>query len=486
MASNKFFEYDNFVTTRPETATTKIQISLESSGENSANFSYSSTKSGCLTEYVAYVKDFKKKTVQNVTLSHKYFTIDSLTSSKPYTVQIIAKDDKGSKILSDEVEFKLTSNEVEGIDVELDVFNITSNSATLKWKFIDDFNTEELKLDFFVTVTDADGNKVLDTKTNNYFLNVPKLKPCTEYSAQIHDTFTSMALNFTTAYEKPSLPRKVQYSVNSTSSTISWLPPEVNPNCVHNYTIDYNLYKVKTFTDSKTATVIVPKSQTFITIDRLPYSKKVYINVNANYDTSTNATRKGTYAEFENFNIDDFVVTTIQEFRLATAEVQFQWGFDLSFNETKVLDYFEVFFDDKTIKTVKNLVNIKIKSCNRNYTVTIRCVSKAGTVGPNVTHATSLNDKEVPLSSIDMSNINVNQNSESINVTWMPNESEAACIAYYDVQFGEDVFQPSEPKMVIKKFDSCLLYQLSITPVSESGTRGGTTIYEFETNVLGM
>ncbi|KAL7041862.1 hypothetical protein ACKWTF_000928 [Chironomus riparius] len=484
LATSKSWEYENFVSTKPD-AKTKIELTVGEIFEDYAEFSWTSTTADCLETYHAILKDSTDREIQNITISPtvKTFTFHNLEPRKSYTAVIDAQHEKGSKISSNEQKIKMKSSEnyIDNLEVILNVQNVTTNTAQLMWDLTD-------KIDSTVTynleIFDQTGtNKIFNGVLANNSVILKNLQACMEYNAKITviEFSKSSERTFETRMAQPGNVTKISYQANQTHSIISWTPPNINPTCVKNYTIKFGYLKDENATVQHT----VPKDHLSKVFDTLKYSTKIYIHVYANLDTSVNATRASNIKVFENFNIDNFVVKTIQEFRLSAAEMQLSWGFDTSFIDGDVLDYFEVFFDGNAIKTKKRLLNLNIIACKTNYTIAIRCASKAGSVGPNVTYHTNLNDKEVQLSIINAIDINVHQNNESLLIEWTPNVYEASCIDYFEIKFADEVFKTNVQKMEINKFDSCMLYQVLITPISiESGTKGETTHYEFETSVL--
>jgi hypothetical protein len=487
VATNKNWEYENFVSTKPDSKLTKIELNVGEVFEDYADFKWTSTATDCLETYQAILKDSNNKEIHKISIEPtvKTFTFHDLEPRKSYTVVIVGQHEKGTKISSNEQKIKMKSSEnyIDKLQVILNVQSVTTNAAQLMWELTDEIDSP---VTYNLEIFDQTGTKkIISEILRNNSVTLKHLNPCTEYNAKITivEYSKSSEKTFVTSTAQPGNVTQVYYQANQTHSIISWKPPKDNPTCVSNYTIKFGYSK----DDNETVQHTVLKDQLSKVFDRLKYSTKIYIHVYANFDTYRNATRASNIKVFENFNIDDFVVKTIQEFRLSAAEMQLSWGFDTSFIDGDVLDYFEVFFDGNAIRTKKRLVNLNIIACKTNYTIAIRCASKAGSVGPNVTYHTNLNDKEVQLSVINASDINVHQNNESLLIEWMPNVYEASCIDYYEIKFAEEVFKTSMPKMEINKFDSCMLYQVLITPISiESGTKGETTHYEFETSVLGM
>lgn len=465
VASKKNFDYENVVSTRPESST-KINLSLQEAKDDFAILTYKSTTADCIEQYVAVLRDENRNEVKNLTLKDKTFKFDDLSLSELYKAQIIATDDKGTKILSNEQ--PITKS------VEMEAKDVKADSVRLEW------DPNDFDIDYRLEIVDQSGNKILDNKLKDNLIDLHNLTACTKYSAKVYvDTLEIGSLVFSTEKSTPGLVEDVNFHSNSTFSTISWKHPKINPSCVVSYT-------VKAKNDKTVLNKIVAKTQTSITTNRLPYSRKISIHVYANYDTSDNATINSTDSEFENFNVDEFVVDTIKEFRRSPAEMQLSWGFDTSFTSSDILDYFEVFFEGTTHKTNKTLINLIIQPCHKTYTIAIRCVSKAGSIGRNVTYEMHLNDSALVLSAIDKESINVQHKNKSLVIVWQADVHEAPCIAYYEIKFAEEVFKTNKTEMEINKFDSCMPYQMTITPISESGTRGATTNYEFETKVLGM
>ncbi|XP_070507086.1 phosphatidylinositol phosphatase PTPRQ-like [Chironomus tepperi] len=485
VATSKSWEYENYVSTKPDSKVTKIELSVLEVDEDYVDFQWTAKNADCFEIYHAILKDSNNREIQNIKLLPDVRTVsfNNLESRKSYTAVIIAQHEKGSTLSSNEQKIKMKSSEnyIDDIEVILNVQNVTTNTAQLIWNLTDTIDTP---VTYNLEIFDQTGtNKIFNEVLTNNSIILRNLKACMEYNAKVTvvEFQKSSEKTFATGMAPPGNVTQITYQANQTHSIISWNPPEVNPTCVTNYTIKFGYLKDENATVQHT----VPKDHLSKVFDRLKYSTKIYIHVYANLDTSVNATRASNIKVFENFNIDNFVVKTIQEFRLSAAEMQLSWGFDTSFIDGDVLDYFEVFFDGTAHKTKKRLLNLNIIACRTNYTIVIRCASKAGTVGPNVTYHTNLNDKEVQLSIINATDINVQQYNESLLIEWTPNVYEASCIDYYEIKFADGVFKTNVPKMEINKFDSCMLYQVLITPISiESGTKGETTQYEFETSVL--
>lgn len=186
-------------------------------------------------------------------------------------------------------------------------------------------------------------------------------------------------------------------------------------------------------------------------------------------------------SEFEHIDFDKFIVKNIAEFRLTPTRLQLSW----SFKFMEILKEFQIFFNGQTFTSNETLINFEIDACKRNYSISIRCASNGGNFGPNVSYQTNLDDDSVPLSAISDTAFSVTQTSEELLIKWIPNAKEAPCIEHYDVILNDQNFKVTEPKTILNDFLPCITYRIQVVPVTEKGTRGGSTSYEFTTKVIG-
>lgn len=221
------------------------------------------------------------------------------------------------------------------------------------------------------------------------------------------------------------------------------------------------------------------KQQTSLVLPKVPNSIKLPIHVNVNWDTSNDSVVKT--SEFEHINFEKFIVDNIAEFRLSPTELQLRW----SFNSIEIFKEFQIFYDKKLFSSNQTLINLEIDACRKNYTIVIRCASNGGNFGPNVSYHTNLDDDSVPLSAISDTAFSLTQTSAELAISWVPNRKEAPCIDHYDVLLNEQNFKSEEPKTVLSDFLPCITYRIQVTPITERGTRGESTNYEFTTQLGG-
>lgn len=475
LASNEIFDYENFVMTKPD-KTSKIKLTKDNVSNSSVDLAWTTNTKGCLLNYDVTVTNDKKEVVSKIeNIQSTSLTLNDLLPAHEYSVQVTGRDDKNSKLPSNDVNFKTNSSEMDmnSVDILLQVTKVYAHSAELMWNM----SHAMANINYHLIVADDDGKIICNKNLTETSFVVKNLKACKWYNATIVALTKSSSAKFYTPFEKPSEVTKINYTWNDKKSIISWNKPEINADCVTEYKVKCQKARGN---DSIPTFWTVTKNETTLVVDRLEYAKKIFINVYANWNTSQNSTR---LIEFEHFNYDDFVVKGIREFRLSATELQLLWSFDSFYSN--IFKEFQIEFNGNTMLTNKTLVNLNIEACEKNYTIIIRCMSISGNAGSNVTYQTHLNDNDVQLSALTDTDIHVEQTREKVLLSWTPNEHEAPCIDQYEIEFLNNISTHTEPKMELSELSPCITYQIDITPKSKSRRRGDTKQFEFTTDTLG-
>lgn len=482
LADKAQFSYENFVTSRPENNMVLELVPVNVSDTSVTFKTASKVSDACFVRYQLTVKNALKEVIyENSSIITSEMSLESLSPSQTYSAQILAFDDKTSKISSKVIEFKTKSNdkcnEINEPDALIEKKNLASDSVLLKWNSNSAENIHHLE------IIDATGSSVFSANVSNNSAPINNLKACNEYTARLTiPCATKVAsTNFRTLASMPGEVRDINFNSNHTHSMISWSPPELNVDCITNYVI--KLQKAKGSNDS--ISFIVDKNKSSLVLPRRPYSKKLTVHVYANWSTLNNSVviNNSTGKEFEHIDTNKFIVEAISEFRLSPSELQLRWSLNVNFAD--ILKEFQVFYLDKVITTNQPLINLKIKACKVNYTILIRCSSHSGNFGPNITYQTSLDDDSVQLSAISESSFSYKETNNSFRISWIATKEEAPCIAFYEITLNDQNFKSNESMKEFHDFLPCITYRLGVTPVSERGTKGKITFYEFTTNVIG-
>lgn len=484
LAAKSRFSYENFVTTRPENNMVLELLTANVSATSVTFKTASKVADACFVRYQLTVKNALKEVIyENSSIVTSEILLESLSPSHAYSAQIVAFDDKASKISSKLLEFKTKSNdkcnEINEPEIQIEKKNLASDSVLLKWNSNSAENIHHLE------IIDATGNFVFSANFSNNSAPINNLRACNEYTARITiPCATKIAsTNFRTLASMPGDVRDINFNSNHTHSMISWNPPELNADCITNYVIKFQ--KVKGSSNDSTS-FIVEKNKSLLVLPRRPYAKKLNIYVYANWNTLDNnntAINNSSGKEFEHIDANKFIVDdAISEFRLSPSELQLRWSLNVNFVD--ILKEYQVYFLDKVLTTSQPLINLKIDACRMNYTISIRCSSQGGNFGPNITYHTSLDDDAVQLSAISESSFSFKEINNSFLISWMPSKEEAPCIAYYDITLNDQNFKTTESMKEFHDFLPCITYRIGVTPVTEKGTKGKSTFYEFTTNVI--
>jgi hypothetical protein len=482
--SNKSFTYNNFVTTKPDAKDTKIHLKPPELVNDSAIFNWKANSASCFVNYQLILKDELQEVVYNNTFENTSTTVD-ISSLNVLSSQIFAFDDKGIRIASNEQKF----NYIINVAVEND-----ENNVTLSWTT--NYTKTHEKI-FHVKIMNENSNEiVMEIDTSKQSVIAKNLTHCCKYSVEISSNFTlkKFKTTFTTIPAMPNDVSNVKLEVKKNETILTWDPPTQNPFCVQNYTIIYETLNEIPENGSTTTAKPIPtysvkytrvlnstlKSSKFPHLSHYRY-KNVYVRVIVNQDTSLKADA-GRY-ELDNIYYDDLYVDTFKEFRLSPTEVQISWN--NQWINWEILKEYEIIFNNETLHTKTNWINLRIQACKKNYTISVRCVFQNEKAGPSVTYTTNLNDDDVQLSAIRDTDIKITQMNKTILLSWMPNADEQECIKHYEVDFLNRLSTTIEPKMEIDNIELCTPYEIFITPVSFNDTRGKTTKYEFSTSVLG-
>lgn len=214
-----------------------------------------------------------------------------------------------------------------------------------------------------------------------------------------------------------------------------------------------------------------------MTFGSLPLAHRFKLDFYANQVTSSGGdARHAKTLLFDTIDYDRFQVQSINEFRLKRTELQVKWSLAMYYE--KLIDRFEVFFGGEIFSTKKKDLVLPVAACGKNYTINIRCISVDGFIGANVTYRTKMHDDDVPLSSLE-NRIQSEQKKESVTISWSPIKEEEPCIAYYEINFNDNVFKTNKTETEINDFAPCITYEIDITPVSTSENYGISSTYEF-------
>lgn len=247
LASKKDLIYEDFVTTKPD-GKMALELVTENVTDTSVTFSTKTVSAdACFVQFHLSVKnDLKEIIFDNSTLNEKIINLSNLLPSKTYEAQLKAFDDKGSKIVSNPINFKTKSNEnCNEIDpkTSINIKNIKSDSVTLKW------TSDSPENIYHIEILDQIGNSVFTGKFSNNSATINNLNACRDYTARLSIPCATKVVTekFQTLKSRPGEVRDIHFDSNHTHSMISWSAPENNFECVTNYTVEVGKHKVKKF-----------------------------------------------------------------------------------------------------------------------------------------------------------------------------------------------------------------------------------------------
>lgn len=245
LATKTDFIYENFVTTKPD-GKMAFELLAENVTDTSVTFMTKTVSAdACFVRYHLSVKDDLKEIIfENSTLSEKIINLSTLTPSKSYSAQILAFDDKGSKISSNLINFKTKSsdncNEINP-NPSINIKTIKSDSVALKW------SSDSPENIYHIEIINEEGNSVFSGKFSNNSATINNLNACRDYIARLSIPCATKVVskNFQTLKSRPGEVRDIHFDSNHTHSMISWSAPENNFECVTNYSVEVGKHKVK-------------------------------------------------------------------------------------------------------------------------------------------------------------------------------------------------------------------------------------------------
>lgn len=479
IATKKDLQYQNVVYTKADINAAKLAIKLDKVEGESVNLTWSlaGSDTSCITSYKLEMSNGKEKSI--VIVKDNNAVLKSLSSCEVYTASVTAETAHKEQITSPEMTFTLDPNskdsKVEKLQLNID--EVSKDSAALSWTSDSDNCLQRYQL----KLRDNDNKIVYD---KNVFTNstvISDLTSCHNYSVEL------IALNSENLSLKAVIKSfitlsapidNITISVHKSQATISWIPP-AKLDCISSYNVSYAILDCD-HTDPDTncsASKIIDKTKASAKFSSLPLAERFSLIFYANEVTSSGEdARHAKTLPFDTIDYDKFVVRNINEFRSKRTELQVRWGVDLFMK--KFVQHFEVFFGEEVLTTNNSFITLSVAACKQNYTIAIRCVSTDGFKGANVTYLTSLNDDDVPLSSLE-NRIQYEQRKESVIISWAPIKEEDSCIAYYEIAFNDQIFKTNETNTEINDFAPCITYEIDITPISHHGKAGDRSTFEF-------
>lgn len=481
VASKKDFIYQNIVFTKVDFNAAKIELKVDKVENNSAQLSWTPLTASCITTHKINVVDSKNVSVYEDSVADDFVVVKDLLPCEVYTAQIIAFSANNEKVSSPPKTFILNSQtSVENL--ELNKPEVFGDSVALSWN-ADSSCPQEFK----INLRDSDDRTVYAGNIFQNFIVISNLTSCSNYSVELialDDKKAALKAVIKTFFTHSLAIDNAKVKVSDSKARISWTPP-ARLNCIENLNISYTIEDCNFKFDeniSCTHWEIVDKTSSSHTLSSLPLAERFLLKIYANERTSDDARpRPSTNLTFNTIDYDKFYVQNINEFRLETTKLQLSWSLDNFF--LKILDQFEILFEDNLLTTKKAYIELDIAACNKNYSVVVRCTSKDGSKGPDVIYHTKLNDDHIPLSSFDKT-IEYKQLNETVIVSWAPRKEEESCVAYYEIDFNDQSFETKDTKTEINDFAPCISYEIYITPISHHGRRGVTSTFEFTTEEL--
>ncbi|CRK94349.1 CLUMA_CG007863, isoform A [Clunio marinus] len=481
-ATNKEFAYQNIVYTKMLSNVAKLVVAVDEANNESTILSWKiqSSKTNCITSYDVVIKNSKAEIVYDKSnVEDSSVVVKNLSPCELYTARVVAHSGRGEKITSNDKSFTIKSSVRSVENLELIVDEVTSETVALSWKT----DSEDCLQEFHVKLRDNRDKIIYDKKVYSNSVVITNLTSCRNYSVELIalDSDKSALKAVIKSFFTPSTPiENVSINVSRTRADVSWVPSE-NLDCITNYQVGYEIVNCEHKPgDNVSCSTLrtIEKSKTSVRFSQLPLAERFTLTIYANEVTSNGDASRAKIWKFNTFDYEKFVVQNINEFRDKRTELQLSWGLDIYFK--KLLKHFEVEFNGEVLITDKQSIIINIEACNKNYTISVRCVSKDDYKGAAVIYNTNLNDDDVPLSSLD-SNINYKQVESSVMLTWNPKKEEINCIGFYEVEFNDQIVKTKETELEITDLAPCTSYEISITPISLHDIRGRTSIFELTT-----
>lgn len=476
VATKKDFTYQNIVFTKVDFSAAKLELQVDKVENDSAYLSWSPLTASCITSHKINVTNSKNVSVYEGDVDAGYAVVNDLMICEVYSAQVIAYSASNERVLSPPKTFILNSQErIESLELQVD--DVFSDSVALSW--ISDSSCPQ---EYQINLRNNDDRIVHAASVFNNSIVISNLTSCSNYSVELialDDKKAALKAVIKTFTTHSFLVDNVKVKVAESKARISWTPP-AKLDCIANFNISYTIEDCNFQFDeniSCSRTEIVDKSSNAHTLHSLPLAERFLLTIYANESTSSDV-RQSINMTFNTIDYDKFYVQNINEFRLEKTKLQLSWSLENFF--LKILDHYEIFFEGNLMTTEKPFIALDVAACSENYSIAIRCISKDGTKGPDVSYLTNLNDDDIPLSSL-YNSIKYQQLNETVLVTWAPREEEESCIAFYEIDFNDQNFKTEDTKTEINDFAPCITYEIDITPISHHAKRGVTSTFEFTT-----
>lgn len=474
VATKKVFNYQNIVFTKVDSKVAKLELRIDKVENDSARLSWNLVDFSCITSYKLVVINSRNESAyEDAHAKDGFAVVKNLALCDIYSAHVIAISARDEKILSPTKTFILKSHKsIENLNLVIN--QIDGGSVALSWT--SDLNCSQ---EYQINLRNIDDKIVYSANVFSNSTVISNLTSCSNYSAELialDDNKLAVIKTFVTH----SLPlENVKIVVSGSKAKISWTTLS-KLDCIESLIFSYVIEDCNFDFDDSTScsrSETVDKSISSHTLSSLPLAERFSLAIYANEGTSESAKHVKNFS-FNTIGYEKFYVQNINEFRLETTLLQLSWSLDNRL--LKILQNFEISFDEKTFTTNKNLLELSIAACKKNYTISIQCVSKDGLKGPAVTYQTNLNDDAIPLYLLDNS-IKNHQVNESVTISWTPKKEEETCIAHYEIDFNDQNFKTRDTRTEINDFAPCITYEIVITPISHRGKRGISSTFEFTT-----
>ena len=478
IATKKEFTYQNIVFTKVDYGVTKLDIKVDKMENNSAKLSWTSLTASCIISHKVNVINSKNASVFEDVVADSFVVVKDLSTCEIYTAQVIAFSASNEEISSPPKTFILNSQETLDI-LELRIDEVLSDSVNLSW-----ISDSPCPQEYQINLRNSDDKIIYGVNVFKNSIVISSLTSCSNYSVELialDDNKAALKTVIKTFFTHSHSIDNVKVKVNESKARISWTPP-TKLDCIENYNITYIIDDCNFRFDENIScshSEIIDKSSSSHTFHSLPLAERFSLTIYANESTSGDGdSRQAKNLTFNTIDYGKFFVQNINEFRLEKTKLQLSWSIDNFF--LKILDHFEIFFEENLLTSEKAFIALDIAACKQNYSVVIYCISKDGTRGPDVSYQTNLNDDDVPLSSL-IKSVEYKQLNETIIVSWAPRKEEESCVAFYEIDFNHQSFKTSDTKTEINDFAPCITYEINITPISHYSKRGVTSTFEFTT-----
>lgn len=476
VATKSDFTYQNIVFTKIDFSVAKLDLKVDKVENGSTSLAWTPLTASCIASHKLHVINSKNVSVFEDVVGDGFAVVNDLSMCEVYSAQVVAFSASNEKVSSPSKTFILNSPETLN-SLELFIDEVSSDSVALSW--ITDSSCQQ---EYKITIRSSDERIVYATNVFKNSIVISNLTSCSNFSVELialDDRKAALKAVIKTFFTHSETVDNIKVKVTESKARISWTSP-AKLDCIENFNITYKIEDCTFKFDeniSCSRSEIIEKTSSSHTLHSLPLAERFLLTIYANESTSGDA-RHTKNLTFTTIDYDKFHVQNINEFRLEKTKLQLSWSIDNFF--LKILDHFEILFEGDSLTSEKAIIALDIEACNKNYSVVIRCISKDGTKGPDVSYHTNLNDDDVPLSLLAKS-IEYRQLNETVVVSWAPRKEEESCVAFYEIIFNDQNFKTEETKTEVNEFAPCITYEIDITPISHHGRRGITSTFEFTT-----